>query len=126
MTSRTPENTPKSSKKSVVHRRDGAGHLDPAYAQRLREQSEMSGKDAEDARAFLGSAASREDLSLELGKEFVANATSGEDQTTERLQSRMLEEEGGPFVETGASTEFAEGVDESNPKDSTREPLPKT
>ncbi len=112
----------KAGQKSEVRRRDGAGHLDPAYAARLREQS---GKSEDSDRAFVDASSSEDDLSEQLGQEFIANATSGEDQTNERFQARLVEEDGGPFVETDGATEFADDVDASNPVDATREPIPK-
>jgi hypothetical protein len=62
-------------------------------------------------------------LAEELGESFVLGVTSGED--TEELHERELDEEdGGPFLETSGRTEFAYGVDESNPEDAEPAPWP--
>ena len=53
-------------------------------------------------------------------------ATSGEDGGELSLDETCTEENGGPFVVTGARTEFAYGADESNPSDGTCEPFPTT
>ena len=52
--------------------------------------------------------------------------TTGEDTLPDSLDESAEEEAGGPFVETPASEEFAEGTDESNIAEATREPFPKT
>ncbi len=52
--------------------------------------------------------------------------TSGEDAESERRDRLVPEEEGGPFVPSKATTEFARGPDASNFEGATREPLPKT
>ncbi len=105
--------------KPVVKRRDGTGHLDPAYEADLRARIEAEPKD--DDRAFGGDA-----LGNELGEEFVETVTSGEDEGTEIRDQNVTEELGGPFTVTSAGTEFAGDVDESNPEEATREPFPRT
>jgi hypothetical protein len=102
-----------------LKRRDGAGHLDPKYAADLRERLKERPKD--DNRAFTSDA-----LSRELGEEFVETVTSGEDEGNEIRDKRTTEELGGPFTVSSGGTEFASGVDPSNPKTSTREPFPRT
>jgi hypothetical protein len=62
----------------------------------------------------------------ECAEDFVMTVTSGEDGGEAGLDDETDEERGGPFVETGASAEFAYGVDESNPADGAREPFPTT
>jgi hypothetical protein len=62
-------------------------------------------------------------LAEELGEGFVLNVTSGED-TEEFYEREREEEEGGPFLETSARTEFAYGVDDSNPEDAEPAPWP--
>ncbi len=52
--------------------------------------------------------------------------TSGEDGGEDTLDEATPEENGGPFVETSAATEFAYGTDRSNPSGATREPFPKS
>jgi len=110
-----------------VSRRDGAGHLDPAYSAELRAKSLASAEVHTADRAFLrGSRALRASLAEELGREAVMTMTSGEDQS-EQLQDIELEEEiGGPFVPTSARQELARGRDRSNPRGATREPFPTT
>jgi hypothetical protein len=102
-----------------MKRRDGAGHLDPAYEADLRARIESKPKD--DDRAFGGDA-----LGNELGEEFVETVTSGEDEGTELRDQKLTEEVGGPFTVTSGGTEFASGEDESNPEEATREPFPTT
>jgi hypothetical protein len=103
---------------ATVRRRDGTGHLDPKYAAELRA---LVDRPKDDDRAFPSDA-----LSQELGEEFVETVTSGEDEGTEIRDKRVTEELGGPFTVTSGGTEFASGVDPSNPKRSTREPFPRT
>jgi len=62
-------------------------------------------------------------LAEELGESFVLSATSGED-SEEYYERERPEEEGGPFLETSAHTEFAYGTDESNPEDAEPAPWP--
>lgn len=66
-----------------------------------------------------------EPLAEQLGEDFVRNVTGADDAAEERREAETEEESGGPFVITTAGVEFAEGTDESNPEDATREPLPK-
>jgi hypothetical protein len=107
----------KPAKPAAMKRRDGAGHLDPKYAADLRARARP--KDNE--RAFGNDA-----LSRELGGEFVETVTSGEDEGNEVRDMRVTEELGGPFTVTTGGTEYADGVDGSNPKRATREPFPRT
>ncbi|MGA7123721.1 MAG: hypothetical protein WBY94_26690, partial [Polyangiaceae bacterium] len=109
--------------KTVLHREDRPGHLDPRYVAKLREQS---GEPERGPRAFIESPRSPgDDLAEELGEEAVERATSGEDEE-EALEEVVPEEQGGPFVETNAAQEFAHGIDASNPKGAKREPFPRT
>jgi hypothetical protein len=62
-------------------------------------------------------------LAEELGESFVLSATCGED-PEEHYERELPEEEGGPFLETTGRTEFAYGVDESNPEDAEPAPWP--
>jgi hypothetical protein len=66
-----------------------------------------------------------DDLAENLAEEFVHSATSGEEQVEEALDQMVPEEIGGPFIETSASEEFADGTDESNPEDAEPEALPR-
>ncbi len=52
--------------------------------------------------------------------------TSGEDSGSAVLGAVVSEENGGPFLETRAATEFAYGRDRSNPTGASREPFPKS
>lgn len=112
-------------KAAPVHGFDGAGHLDPARKQRLLELA-RAGKDTDDNEAFLKKARSRDDLAEELGESAVVSMTSGEESLRDDLDAEVAEERGGPFVKTTAGTEFAEGTDESNIPEATREPFPTT
>jgi len=113
-------------KAAPIHRRDGAGHLDPKYAATLREKSrEGRVRDRDDA--FIGrSGRSSDNLAEAMGETWVETATSGEDENEEVFNQSVPEDEGGPFVTTTAGQEFAEGTDASNPKRSKREAFPKT
>jgi len=106
---------------------DGAGHMDPAHAQRLLELA-REGKDADEhsAEAFLKKPRSNDDLAEELGEATVESMTSGEEELSRDLDAEVAEEIGGPFVKSTGGTEFAEGTDESNIPEATREPFPTT
>jgi hypothetical protein len=85
---------------------------------------------SDDANAFLpdpegGPARAPEELAESLAEEFVEAATSGEDRDEEVLDASFSEEMGGPFVETSPSEELAGSVDDLNPPDADREPLPR-
>jgi hypothetical protein len=109
---------------TAVRREDRAGHLDAHYAAQLREQS---GPREHEPRAFIETPRSpRDDLAEELGEEVVERATTGGEDVDEALDPVVPEERGGPFVETNAAQEFAEGTDESNPPGAKREPFPTT
>ena len=73
-----------------LKRRDGAGHLDPAYANKLRELSQQSAPE-EDGTGFLSEARSSDSLAEELGESFVRAATSGEDDETD-VRDRVVAE----------------------------------
>jgi hypothetical protein len=112
-----------------IKRRDASGHLDPAYAKGLLALSghatDGTHHDSND-KAFLKHARSKDELTEGLGEQFVGTITSGEEQGEEALDALSPEESGGPFVVTKGKTEFADGVDGSNPEDATREPFPTT
>jgi hypothetical protein len=136
-TSKPPQHTAKAAKDAKtpshapppkpIQRRDATGHLDPRYAAHLRAESGQ-GRDSDDNHAFLpeGHSKSKDDFAEELGEEAVAAMTSGEYQGEEELDQVVEEERGGPFVESTAGVEYAEGTDPSNPSTATREPFPKT
>jgi len=106
-----------------VVRRDAVGHLNPKYAADLMAES---GRRDEGEEAFVSGHHSRDDLAENLGEEFVSTVTSGEDEGEDVLDQVVPEEGGGPFVESNAETEFADGIDPSNPKGAKREPFPTT
>lgn len=109
---------------SGARRIDGAGHIDPRHAERLRELAQETR--GEDPTAFVQEPNTVDDLAEELGEDTVASMTTAQDTYAEERDAPLEEEVGGPFVETSASTEVAGGVDESNTEDATREPFPKT
>jgi hypothetical protein len=112
-------------KKGSVMRRDGSGHVDPAHAKRLLALSREA-REAPEARTFVSGPRPREAIAEELGEGAVVSMTTGEDSLTDTLDENSEEENGGPFVETTASEEFAAGTDESNIDGATREPFPRT
>lgn len=112
------------SQKKPVRRRDATGHLDPDYERKLLEASLENRNRDGDSRAFLDGAP--EELAEELGEAFVQAVTSGEDAELERRERVTPEESGGPFVPSSADQEFADGTDESNIAEATREALPRT
>jgi hypothetical protein len=63
-------------------------------------------------------------LREELGEAYVENATGADDAAMEHREVTTIEELGGPFVITSARTEFADGVDASNPLSAEPAPLP--
>jgi hypothetical protein len=110
---------------SRVDHRDGAGHLEPAYAASLYARVADRAHKPED-RAFVSGTWSADQTAEESAEEFVMTVTSGEDGGEDTLDEASPEENGGPFVETSAATEFAYGTDRSNPRGATREPFPKS
>lgn len=114
-----------SRKPSAIRRYDHAGHLDPIYAAGLRAIGKQT-QVKDDDRAFVSTGRSSDDLANELGEEAVKSMTSGEDDLASHRDARVIEEQGGPWVVSSASEEFALGFDDSNPADAHREPFPKT
>jgi hypothetical protein len=111
--------------KPPAHGFDGAGHMDPEHAKRLLELA-REGKETDSDVAFVKKTHTNDDLAEELAESAVASMTSGEEQLTGDLNAEVAEERGGPFVKTSGGTEFAEGTDESNIPEATREPFPTT
>lgn len=107
--------------KPPIARRDGTGHLNPQYEADLRAISAESAT-SKDAPAFLEKD-KVEPLSEQLAESFVQRVTSGEDDVLDPI---VVEESGGPFIETTGHTELAGGTDPSNPKGAKREPFPTT
>ncbi|WP_394846398.1 hypothetical protein LZC95_02905 [Pendulispora brunnea] len=113
----------KSVAKKRTPRRDATGHLDPQYARELRARS-REGQEEPEGRAFFKEPRNREELSERSGEEAVRAMTSGEDEN-ELFADSDASDDGGPFVETTGREEYANGIDESNPPDATREPFPR-
>ena len=65
-----------------------------------------------------------DDLAENLAEDYVQAATQGIEVEEDHDQI-VPEEIGGPFVETTAAEEFAQGIDDANPEDAAREPLPR-
>jgi hypothetical protein len=108
-----------------VDHRDGAGHLEPAYAARLRERASHRACGDED-RETAGETWEANSLAGESAQEFLITVTSGEEAGSAMLGAVVPEENGGPFVETSAAAEFAYRPDRSNPTGASREPFPKS
>jgi hypothetical protein len=81
------------------------------------------GRPEQPAAFFLDARHATDSLAEELGESVVLSATAGED-TEEHYERELEEEDGGPFLETSGRTEFAYGVDESNPEDAEPAPWP--
>jgi hypothetical protein len=117
------------SPKKPFKRRDATGHLDPKYARELLEKARENHNDYTDpeaGHAFIARSKTSDPLAEELGEAFLQSATSGEDAEPALHDAVTPEENGGPFLVTRANEEFAEGTDESNIPEATREPLPRT
>jgi hypothetical protein len=108
-----------------AHGFDGAGHMDPEHAKRLLDLA-REGKPADTDEAFVKKTHTNDALAEELAESAVASMNSGEEQLTTELAAEVAEERGGPFVKTTGGTEFADGTDESNIPEATREPFPTT
>jgi hypothetical protein len=85
---------------------------------------------SDDGNAFIpdpegGPARTTDDLAETLAEGFVQGATQDEDGEDAALDGLVPEEIGGPFVESSAATEFADGIDDSNPADAKREAMPR-
>jgi hypothetical protein len=73
-----------------------------------------------------GPARVQDDLAELLAEDFLNAATSGEEHSEETREEELTEEFGGPFVPSASAEEFADGTDESNTADASREPFPTT
>ena len=110
--------------KPVAHA-DNSGHMDPAHAARLlRLSRETATRDVDVG--FVARPRSKDATAEQLGEEAVAAMTGGDSVAEENRDERAEEEDGGPFVVTSGTQEFAAGTDESNIPEATREPFPKT
>jgi hypothetical protein len=105
-------------------RYDGSGHVNPEHAAHLLALANET-KNAE-PRTFIEAGNPTDSLAEELAEEAVIAMTSGQDDLTDERDAPVEEERGGPFVVSSASAEFAEGTDDSNISDATREPFPTT
>jgi hypothetical protein len=114
----------KRTKRTPVPRRDGSGHLNPEYEAHLLELSRV-GKEPE-RMAFVDGTLNSDPGATEFALEFVESATAAQSEGQEMLDREMPEEEGGPFVETSAATEFAMDSEAPNIEGATREPFPTT
>lgn len=103
---------------------DASGHLAPAQARHLLELGRATNT-TDSIEAFIASSCTDDDLAEELAEAAVTSMTSGEDALFGALDADVVEEHGGPFVETSGGTEFASGTDESNIAEATREPFPR-
>ena len=114
-----------SSPENPMMRRDGGGHLERRYAANLLARTRHSTPPV-DEDAFLHGPRSRDELAEKFGEGFVQAATSGEEVGPDSRDDVSGPDAGGAFVETTGISEFAAGVDASNPPDAMREPFPKT
>src|SRR5262245_26012375 len=71
-----------------------------------------------------GPAVAPDDLAEVLAENFVASATTGEEQGEVAHEQVVDEELGGPFVQSSAAEEFGKDPDASNPKDAEPAPFP--
>jgi hypothetical protein len=99
-------------------------------AQKKAMKAQRRHQRPDDGNAFIpdpegGPARTRDDLAETLAESFVLGATQDEDGEDAALDGLVPEEIGGPFVETSASAEFADGTDGSNPADAKREAMPR-
>jgi hypothetical protein len=115
----------KRTKRTPASRRDGSGHLNPEYEAHLLALS-RAGRDRGEQAAFVDSTTNSDPGADELAYEYVESATAAQSEGQEMLDRYMPEEEGGPFVETSAQTEFATDSDAPNIEGATREPFPTT
>ncbi|MBI2393490.1 MAG: hypothetical protein HYV09_28170 [Deltaproteobacteria bacterium] len=84
----------------------------------------------DDGDAFLpdpngGPARAPDDLAELLSEEYLAAATSGEEQGEKERNQIVPEELGGPFIQSSSEEELADDVDEMNPLDAEVEPFPR-
>lgn len=72
-----------------------------------------------------GRAHTNDDLAEMAAEDFLASATSGEEQGQSHRDQVVAEELGGPFIQSTAADELADDVDEMNPLDADVEPFPR-
>lgn len=90
---------------------DRPGHLADDHAQRLLR---MSKRRPQDDSAFLmaNKGTTDDELAEELAEQAVSTMTTGGDTWMDFMDKTVEEEEGGPFIETRASKEFARGSEQ--------------
>ncbi len=69
----------------------------------------------DESEAFIRERDKPDSFATELAQDFLIAAASGREVLAELSDEEMPEENGGPFVETAAGTEFAFDADASNP-----------
>lgn len=84
----------------------------------------------DDGDAFLpdpggGPARAPDDFAELVAEDYVAAATSGEEQGETERNRVVPEELGGPFIRTDAEEEMADDVDGNNPEGAEAEPFPR-
>jgi hypothetical protein len=90
-----------------MRRRDGVGHLDPVYADELRELGRK--RAAPDGRAFINDSYTDDAFAEQLGEQAVETATSGEDHALGgRDDDNAPEETLSPFSAANVSAEDAD------------------
>jgi hypothetical protein len=118
----TSHKTPKDPQAREPFGYDSSGHMNPRHARHLLELARGNRTPA--GEAFVNEAFTRDDLAEELAEAAVTSMTTGEDELGQALDAEVEEEWGGPFTHSSGSVEFANGTDESNTEDATREPFP--
>lgn len=133
----TPHNT-RSTPKTAAPRVDATSDTIPASTPMARQHSQSFYDAAQqhaarddDGHAFVPDPSDhaerrgrKDDLAEELGEEFIASATSGEEVAMDTRDDSVPEETGGPFLVVDGEREFASGSDKSNPRDAEPEPFP--
>jgi len=113
------EPVPVITKATRVDHRDGAGHLDVAYKASLCERASHCARKADD-RAFVSGTWTSDAAAEGAAEEFVMTVTSGGNGGEAMLDVVMLEENGGPFVETTAAMELGYDTEPSGPTGASR------
>ena len=106
-------------KSSIPHASDTAMNKARAnyFAAELDQKHESQRQDGGEAFVRESDGSSNDDFATEMAQDFLIGAETGREVMAEASDHNTLEESGGPFVITAAGSEFAEGVDASNPID---------
>lgn len=72
-----------------------------------------------------GPARAPDDLAELVAEDYLAAATSGEEQGETERNRVVPEELGGPFIQSSAEEELVDDVDGNNPEDAEPEPFPR-